>query len=85
MRFVGMGIGHQDGSNTNASFSDSMDCDPDNCEESGDYGDEEVRQGGNKDIGEEEDEEDTEDEEDEDQEDDHDDRDSEDDIGYDDL
>ena len=92
MRFVGMGIGHQDGS-ANASISDDMNCDPDACEESEEYGgasDDEIRQGPNEDVGEGEDEEDTEDErddEDEDEDEDQDDQDtsSEDDIGYDDL
>ena len=80
MRFTGMGIGHRGGS-ANASISDDMDCDPDACEESEEYGDNEILRGPN------EDEEDTEDEE-EDEEEDQDDRDSdisEDDIGYDDL
>lgn len=80
MRFVGMGIGHQDGS-ANASISDDMDCDPDACEESEEHGDGEIRQGPGEDG------EDTEDEE-EDQEDEEevqDDWDSEDDIGYDNL
>ena len=71
MRFLGMGIGHtsRDGS-TSASISDNnMDCD---FEE---YGDDETRQGENKDIGEgegedsaEEEEEETEDEGEEDRE-----------------
>jgi hypothetical protein len=86
MRFLGMGIGHQDGS-ANASISDDMDCDPDACEESEEDGDDEIRQGPNVDVGEREDEEDTEDEEEdeEDEEEDQDDQDSEDDNGYDDL
>jgi hypothetical protein len=86
MRFMGMGIGHQDGS-TNTSISDDMDCNPDACEESEGYGDDEIGQAPNEDVGEEEDEKDTEDEEEEEEEDseDRDDRDSEDDIGYDDL
>ena len=95
MCFVGMGIGHQDGS-ANASISDDMDCDPDACEESEEYGDDEIMQGPNEDEedteDEEEDEEDEEDKEDEegeedkeDKEEDQDDQDSEDDIGYDDL
>lgn len=88
MRFVGMGIGHQDGS-ANASISDDMDCDPDACEETEEYGDDEIRQEPNEDVGEGEDEEDsdTEDEveDEEDEVEDQDDRDSEDDIGYDDL
>ena len=97
MRFVGMGIGHGD-SSTNASISDSMDCDPDACEESEDYGDDEIGQGGGEDMNEDKDEDDIEDEgedesedegeddsEDEGEEDQDDDRYSEDDIGYDDL
>ena len=87
MRFVGMGIGHQDGSTTNASTSDDMDYDPDTCEESEEYGDDKIRQRPNEDVGEGENEEYTEDEE-EDQEEDQDDWDhSEDDsdIGYDNL
>ena len=91
MRFVGMGIGHQDGG-ANTNISDDMDCDPDACEEFEEYhdGDDEIRpgQGPNDDVlGEGEDEEDIEDEE-EDEEDDQDDQDnelSEDDIGYDNL
>jgi len=83
MRFAGMGIGHRDGS-ANAGISDDMDCDPDACEESEKYGDDEIQQGPNEDVDEGEDEEDTEDEE-EDEEEDQDDMDSEDDIGYDDL
>lgn len=83
MRFLGMGIGHQDGS-ANTSISDDMDCDPDACEESEEYGDDEIRQGPNEDTGEGEDEEDTENEE-EDEEEDQDNQNSEDDIGYDDL
>ena len=51
MRFWGMGIGHRDGI-TNASISDNMDCDPDACEESEEYGDDEIRQGADEDIGE---------------------------------
>jgi hypothetical protein len=85
MRFGGMGVGHQDGS-TKASISDDMDCDPDACE-SEEYGDDEIRQEPNEDVGEGEDEEDTEDDE-EDQEEEEEDQenwDSEDDIGYDDL
>jgi hypothetical protein len=91
MRFMGMGIGHQDGS-TNTSISDDMDCNPDACEESEGYGDDEIGQAPNKDVGEEEDEKDTQDEEEDEEEEeeegdseDRDDRDSEDDIGYDDL
>jgi hypothetical protein len=90
MRFVGMGIGHQDGS-ANTNISDDMDCDPDACEESEEYGDDEIRpgQGPNEDVGEGEDEEDIEDKEEEEEEDQlEDDQDSElseDDIGYDDL
>ena len=93
MRFVGMGIGHQDGS-ANASISDDMDCDPDACEESEDYGDDKIEQGGIEDMNEDEDEDDIEDEGEEESEDDEeedgeedqdDDRYSEDDIGYDDL
>lgn len=86
MRFVGMGIGHQDGS-ANTSISDDMVCDPDPCEESEEYSDDEIRQGPNEDVGEGEDEdtEDEEPEEDEEEEEDQDDQDSEDDIGYDDL
>ena len=93
MRFVGMGIGHRD-SSTNTSISDSMDCNPDACEESEDYGDDEIRQGGSEDMNEDKDEDDVEDEreeeseeeeEEEDGEDQDNDRYSEDDIGYDDL
>jgi hypothetical protein len=85
MRFVGMGIGHQDGS-ANASISDDMDCDPDAREESEEYGDNEIRQGPNKDVGEGEDGDTEDDEEDEeDEEEDQDDQDSEDDFGYDNL
>lgn len=87
MRFLGMGIGHQDGI-TNASISDDndMDCDPDACEESEECGDNEARQGAHEDIDEEdteeeeEEEENTEDEGEEGREDD-----SEDDVGYGDL
>ena len=61
-----------------------MDCDPDACKESKEYGDDEIRQGQNEDVGEGEDEEDTEDEEEEEEED-QDDQDSEDNIGYDNL
>lgn len=89
MRFVGMGIGHQGGS-ANTNISDSMDCDPDACEESEDYGDDESRQGGNEDVSDGEDEdaeedegEDTEEEDGEDDQDD--DQDSEHEIGYSDL
>ena len=57
MRFVGMGIGHQD-SSTNTSISDSMSCDLDACEESEDYGDDKIRQGGSEDMNEDEDEDD---------------------------
>ena len=90
MCFVGMGIGHQNGS-TNTNISDSMDCDPDACEDSEDYGDDEIRQ---EVMSEEEDEEDIgnkgeEESEDEDKEDGEEDKDTdwcgEDDIGYDDL
>lgn len=90
MRFVGMGIGHQDGS-ANASISDDMDCDPDAREESEEYGDNEIRQGPNKDVSKGEDEGDTgddeedEEEDEEDEEEDQDDQDSEDDFGYDNL
>jgi hypothetical protein len=93
MRFAGMGIGHQNGS-ANAGISDDMDCDPDACEESEDYGDDEIRRGGSEDMNEDEDEDDIEDEGEEESEDDEeedgeedqdDDQYSEDDIGYDDL
>lgn len=88
MCFVGMGIGHQGGS-TNTNISDSMDCDPDACEESEDYGDDKSRQGGNEDVSdgdedtEEEEGEDTEEEDGEEDQDD--DQDSEHEIGYSDL
>ena len=92
MHFVGMGIGHQD-SSTNTSISDSMDCDPDACEESEDHGNDEIRQGGSEGMNEDddednnsiEDEEEEESEEEEEEEDQDDDQYSEHDIGYDDL
>jgi hypothetical protein len=85
MRFIGMGIGHQDGS-ANTSISDDMDCDPDACEELEECSDDEIRQGPNEDVGEEDTDDDEENQDDdEDEEEEGGDRDSEDDIRHDDL